>query len=105
MGTSPTRVRDHDPFMYGDLKKWLDGLRVDIDRLWEIDFDVTFWKWLEANKDGPVLSEHASWLGRVGSLELAKEVCGALLKEGYGGLWLMLLTSDEAEEACRQMVP
>ena len=32
-GTSPTRVRDHDPFVYGDLKKWLDGLRADIERL------------------------------------------------------------------------
>ena len=30
MATSPTRVRDHDPFVYGDLKKWLDGLRADI---------------------------------------------------------------------------
>ena len=68
IGTSPTRVRDHDPFVYGDLKKWLDGLRADIDRLWEGDRK----KWLEGNKDGPVLSELAFWLRRVGSVELAK---------------------------------
>ena len=32
-GTSPTRAHGHDPFVYGDLKKWLDGISADIDRL------------------------------------------------------------------------
>ena len=101
-GTSPTRVHGHDPFVYGDLKKWLDGLQADIDRA-EIDCAV----WLEGNKDGPVLSELASWLRRVGKGGKARftEVTVALQKEGYGDLWLMLMTSDEAREACRQMVP
>ena len=101
-GTSPARARDHDPFVYGDLKKWLDGLRADIDRA-EIDRAV----WLEGNKDGPVLSELASWLRRVGKRGKTRfgEVCEALLKEGYGSLWLKLLISNEAEEACRQMAP
>ena len=101
-GTSPTRVHDHDPFVYGDLKKWLDGLHADIDRA-EIDCAVC----LEGNKDGPVLSELASWLHRVGKDRKTRfgEVCEALLKEGYGNLWLTLLTSEEAKEACRQMVP
>ena len=83
-GTAPTRVHGHDPFVYGDLKKWLDGLRADIDRLWEGDRK----KWLEGNKDGPVLSELASWLRRVGKGGKTRfgEVCEALLKEGYGSL-------------------
>jgi hypothetical protein len=112
-GTSPTRVRDHDPFVYGDLQKWLDGLRADIDRLWEIDFDVTFWKWLEGNKGGPVLAELASWirlhLTRVRDGKDRKtrfgEVCTALMQEGYGNLWLTLLNSEEAKEAFRHKVP
>ena len=64
-------------------------------------------KWLEGKRGGPVLSELASWLRRVGKGGKARftEVTAALQEDGYGDLWLMVLTSDEAKEACRQMVP
>ena len=64
-------------------------------------------RWFEDDEFGAVLSELASRLRRVGKGGKTRfgEVCGADSEEGYGNLWLMLLTSDEAKEACRQMAP
>ena len=72
-----------------------------------VKWDGVVIKWFEDDEFGPVLSELASWLRRVGKGGKARfgEVCEALWKEGYGSLWLKLLTSDEAKEACRQMAP
>ena len=94
-GTSPTHAYSHDPFVYGELKEWLDGLAAGR--------KLNGLEWL----DGPELPELASWVRRVGKGGKArfKEVTGALQKEGFGDLWLMLMTSDEASEACRQMDP
>ena len=65
--------------------------------------DASCLEWL----DGPELPELASWVRRVGKGGKArfKEVSGALRKEGYGDLWLMLMTSDGASEAWRQLDP
>ena len=105
-GTSPTRVRDHDPFVYGDLKKWLDGLRAD--EVWYNVSDALAFGNCRVGKGGKArLPELASWLRRVGKGGKASftEVTAALQKDGYGDMWLVLMTSDEAKEACRQMVP
>ena len=92
--------------MYGDLKKWLDGLRAGVD--WNVTFLALGSGNRRFGKGGKArLSEFASWVRRVGKGGRARftEVTVALQKEGYGDLWFVLMTSDEAKEACRQMVP
>ena len=70
--TSPTRAYSHDPFVYDELKEWLDGLCADIERLGD------------DGKFDPDLSVVTSWVRRVcrGGKAGFKDVAEALIKEG-----------------------
>ena len=85
MATSPTWARDHDPFVYGDLKKWLDGLRADIERLGGQSEEA----WDKIDHD---LSVVTSWVRRVDPRSRrGTDVAKALIKEGYIDLWVRLI--------------
>ena len=73
----PTRAYSHDPSVYGELKEWLDGVRADIEQL---------------GNDGELV-DVAFWIRRVckGGKDGFNDVARALVKQGYGDLWAMLL--------------
>ena len=68
--TSPTHAYSHDPFVFGELKEWLEGVVEEVERSDDGDFQV--------------MNELASWLRRLakGGKAGFNSVSRALVKEG-----------------------
>lgn len=83
-GTSPTKARDHDPFVHGELKKWLDGPRADNGGL-DIDSEEGWHDFC------PDLSEVSSWVRWVNRRSRKGIGVGKALGQADRYLWYRLV--------------
>ena len=75
---------------YGDLKKWLDSLRADVDRLGSESKEACDKAWDMIDLDRSVVT---SWVRRVDQVggRRSNYILTALRKEGYTDVWARLL--------------